>query len=122
MEKELMKKLVLVCLFLITFISIMPNTIALFDYKSEEINGQINSGFMIGIMHIHFEKKGWGWIEIWQPIIIYNFRLNTRELLGPISGNFMPHGFNGLIGAQYFIHRHFLDSGYFFICARVEVF
>jgi len=117
-----MRKSVLICILLISIISILPNTSAFFEYNSVETNTQIDSGFMIGIMHVHFEKKGWGWVEIWQPILIYNFGSTTKNVLGPLSGNFMPHDFIGFIGSLYFVHSLALESGYFFICARVKVY
>jgi hypothetical protein len=117
-----MKKLILICIIFSTLISIVPNTIAFYDFNSEEINDKIDSGIMIGIMHVHFEKKGWGWVEKWQPILIYRFGLNTSNVLGPTSGYFIPQNFIGLIGALYFVHSFSLDSGYFFICARVKVY
>jgi len=119
-----MRELVGICICMIIIFIIIPTTSAqinLNEIKKESTNQQIDSGLMIGIMHIYHIKKGWGWIEIWQPVLILIHRSNGRIFLGPLSGTFTPQDFKGFIGPNYFIHSHLLGDGFFFICANVKI-
>jgi len=119
-----MKKIVQICICLIILVTLMPIAAALNDVNNkiiENSNNQIESGFMIGIMHVHHKQTGWGWTEIWQPISILCHGQQGWEFFGPLSVSFTPYDLKGVFGPLYHIHTHFIISGFFFICAKVII-
>ena len=94
------------------------NNLSLNAYKS---GGQIESGFMIGIMHVKHIKKGWGWEEVWTPIYIIIYGQNGKRVLRPSSGSFTPYDIDGFLGPIYYLLQNPYLSGPFFIYADVIV-
>lgn len=106
-------------LLLISIIPIVSATNNKIEIK--DLGDQIESGFMIGIMHINHIKTGWGWTTIWKPICILRISEQGRQFLGPSSGSFTPYDIDGFIGPLYYIFSNPYISGPFFICAYVDV-
>ncbi len=119
-----MKTMVQICICLVILVTLMPITTALNDINNKKIennNNQFESGFMIGIMHIHYKQTGWGWTEIWQPISILCHGEQGWKFLGLLSESFTPYDLKGIIGPLYHIHQLFFKSGFFFISAQVII-
>jgi len=84
---------------------------------------QIESGFMVGLMHVKHIKTGWGWTEVWTPIyILITTESNGRHLLRPSAGSFIPYDIDGFVGTLYYIFSNPYLSGPFFIRAYVTVY
>ena len=88
----------------------------------EKTSEQIESGFMVGIMHVKHIKTGWGWTEVWTPIYILITGPDGRDVLGPSSGSFTPYDIDGFVGPLYYIFSNPYRSGPFFIGAYVTVY
>ena len=89
--------------------------------KVEKTSEQIESGFMVGIMHVKHIKTGWGWTDVWTPIYILITVQDERYFLGPSSGSFTPYDIDGFVGPLYYLFLNPYRSGPFFICAYVTV-
>ena len=107
------------CLILLLLLVVLPVTTA---HNTIEIqSGQIESGFMIGIMHVHHKKTGWGWTEIWQPISIFRYSQRRWTFHGPFTTSFTPYDLKGVFGPLYHFHSYCMRSGFFFISAKVLI-
>ena len=115
----------LICISIITILAgVNVSSAVRVDNKKSIVyqpGGKIESGFMIGIMHVKHIKKNWGWEEVWTPIYVIEYGPNGKEILKPSSGSFTPYDIDGLLGPAYSILKYPYMSGPFFICANVIV-
>lgn len=122
MKTKTTVKMTSIILCLIVLITSMPSFSAMTDNQNEKDgnnNPIIESGFMIGIMHVQYVKCGWGWKEVMTPFFIIRIGSQGRHILGPLSGPIEPYRINGYLGPLYHMHSYLMNGGFFFICAYV---
>ena len=98
-----------------------PENVKNLGLNVHKSGGEIESGFMIGIMHTRDIKKGWGWVSVWTPIYIIEYISDAKLILGPSSGSFIPSDIDGFLGPAYSLYSNPYFNGPFFIYAYVEV-
>ena len=98
------------------------------EIGNENTSDQNESTFIVGIMHVKFEKIGWGSTETITPVCVFMYGgPSGSRFLGPLTGTFEGgfYNFNGYVGPLYYVYQNRFEATYsdigglFFVCGRL---